>query len=121
MVNKFFYLGILCGCLIFCASSCRNTQKKGELPLTSSEQLVLEWESSLRDDYAHFSQQLDSILPLLDDSLFYCRGLILKSRAKMFLADHDSALWYLDRVRDFCADRIPLMRISVSCIPAYII
>lgn len=105
MVNKFFYLGILCGCLIFCASSCRNTQKKGELPLTSSEQLVLEWESSLRDDYAHFSQQLDSILPLLDDSLFYCRGLILKSRAKMFLADHDSALWYLDRVRDFCADK----------------
>lgn len=56
MINNFFCLGILCGCLMFCASSCRNTNKTGELPLTPSEQLVMEWESSLRDDYARFSQ-----------------------------------------------------------------
>lgn len=105
MINNFFCLGMLCGCLMFCVSSCRNTGKPEGVALTPSEQLVMEWESSLRDDYARFSQQLDSVLPLLDDSLFYCRGLILKSRAKMFLADHDSALWCLDQISRFCAGK----------------
>ena len=63
MVNKFFYLGILCGCLIFCASSCRNTQKKVNC-LDILGAVGFGMGSSLRDDYAHFSQQLDSILPV---------------------------------------------------------
>ena len=65
--------------------------------------LFEQWTDTLSNDPAYVCMQVDSLLPYVKDSVVYYRALVLKSKAKMFMSEIDSAEYLLDAIGRFCA------------------
>lgn len=64
--------------------------------------LFAQWEDTLSDNPVFVCEKVDSILPLLKDSITYYQMLTLKAKAKMFISETDSVECLLRLATDFC-------------------
>lgn len=60
------------------------------------------WEDSLSGRPVFVCSKVDSILPLVSDSITYYQLLVMKAKAKMFMSEADSAEYLLRLAESFC-------------------
>lgn len=84
-------------------SGCGRQKNAGER-LLSYHFLFEQWTDTLSDDPAYVCMQVDSLLVHVKDSVVYYRALVLKSKAKMFMSEIDSAECLLDAIGRFCSN-----------------
>ncbi|MDM8155528.1 tetratricopeptide repeat protein [Bacteroides gallinaceum] len=62
------------------------------------------WEDSLSGRPVFVCSKVDSILPLVSDSITYYQLLVMKAKAKMFMSEADSAEYFLRLAEGFCRE-----------------
>lgn len=66
------------------------------------------WEDSLSGRPVFVCSKVDSILPLVSDSITYYQLLVMKAKAKMFMSEADSAEYFYAWRRAFAVRRLYL-------------
>lgn len=103
MYRKIIISGFVCllGVLI---GGCARQKDVGD-EMISYQSLFGQLTDTLSNDPAYVCMQVDSLLPYVKDSIVYYQAFVLKSKAKMFMSEIDSAEYLLDAIGRFCSSR----------------
>ena len=101
MYRKIIISVFVCLALLL-VSNCGRRKNVGE-HLMSCRFLFEQWTDTLSNDPAYVCAQVDSLLVHVKDSVVYYQALVLKSKAKMFMSEIDSAECLLDAISRFCS------------------
>ena len=101
MLNRIIWL-LLGGFLIGVIGSCG--WKKPVKDTDVCMLLFAGWEDSLSGRPVFVCSKVDSILPLVSDSITYYQLLVMKAKAKMFMSEADSAEYFLRLAEGFCRE-----------------
>ena len=103
MYRKIIISGFVCllGVLI---GGCARQKDVGD-EMISYQSLFGQLTDTLSNDPAYVCMQVDSLLPHVKDSIVYYQAFVLKSKAKMFMSEIDSAEYLLDAIGRFCSSR----------------
>lgn len=103
--NVIFFISVLF--LSFLYSGCELQKKEKNPEIMLLEGFMSDLENSASEESERICLSVDSLLPLVEDSVLYYRLIVLKVKSELFSSDPDSSVMLLREAESFC-DSHPL-------------